>query len=172
MPTRICLTVFASLLVVAPPLLGLGADYPKGPLGNSAWPKGFAEVVNRPERVHGFFVNSVDMFFYAGDTQALNQFLEAYGKVADASLKVIIHPGAKNAWSPWDKKERDLPIQWSLRSEFGGDAKHGRMATHVDVWLGSRIRLEELRIPAHVDAVSGGEIERFLAERRQKSDKQ
>jgi hypothetical protein len=36
----------------------------------------------------------------------------------------------------------------------------------VDVWLGSPLKLEELRIPAPIEVRSGGEIEKFIAERQ------
>jgi hypothetical protein len=32
--------------------------------------------------------------------------------------------------------------------------------------LGSQVKLEELRIPANVEVVSSGEIEKFIAERQ------
>jgi hypothetical protein len=179
MKARACLAVLIPLVLATPEALGLGADHSPGPLGpNPAWPRGFLELVNRAERAHGFFVNATDVFYYSGDTQALNQFLEAYARLPGASLKVIIHPGAKNASSPWDKRdnrERNLPIQWSLRSVIGGDneadVKAGRLSTYVDLWLGSRIRLEDVRIPANVEAASGGEIERFVADRQKELKK-
>jgi hypothetical protein len=177
MRTRAYLAVLTGLLVAASDGFSLGSDHPKGPVvQNPAWPAGLAELFNRAERVHGFWVNETDVFFYAGDTQAFNQFLEAYAKLPKTSLRVVIHAGAKNARSPWDKQDRDLPIQWSLTSSIRGgipnaDHKDGRFYTRVDLWLGSRIRLEELRIPANVEAESGGEIERFIEERRQQLKK-
>jgi hypothetical protein len=38
----------------------------------------------------------------------------------------------------------------------------------VDVWLGGRIKLNELRIPTDIEVVSGGEIEKFVEERKRK----
>jgi hypothetical protein len=38
----------------------------------------------------------------------------------------------------------------------------------VDVWLGGRIKLDELRIPANVEVASGGEIEKFVTDREKK----
>ena len=164
---RAWLAVFTVLFFAAPEVFGLGSDHPKGPVaGHDHWPQGLKELANREDRVHGFWVNEVDVFFYAGDTQAFNQFLEAYAKLPNTSLTIVIHPGAKNARSPWDKQDRDLPAQWSLHT--GGDSKDGRFVTRVDLWPGSRIRLEDVRVPANVEAASGGEIERFVAERKKK----
>jgi hypothetical protein len=38
--------------------------------------------------------------------------------------------------------------------------------TRLDLWLGSTLRLDELRIPAGIEAASGGEIEKFLSDRK------
>lgn len=164
---RACLAVLTVLVFAAPEVFGLGSDHPKGPVdGHAHWPQGLKELVNREGRVHGFWVNDEDVFFYAGDTQALNQFLEVYAKLPKTALTVVIHPGLKNARSPWERQDRDLPTQWSLHT--GGDSKDGRFVTRVDVWLGGRIRLEHVRLPANVEAASGGEIERFVAEHNKK----
>ena len=43
----------------------LGSDHPKGPVaGNELWPEGLKDLANRPDRVHGFWVNETDVFFY------------------------------------------------------------------------------------------------------------
>jgi hypothetical protein len=39
------------------------------------------------------------------------------------------------------------------------------------VWLGSRLKLEDLRIPANIGVASGGEIERFIAEHQRQHKK-
>ena len=164
---RACLPVLTVLFFAAPEVFGLGSDHPNGLVdGHPHWPQGLKDLVNREGRVHGFWVNEVDVFFYAGDTQAFNQFLEGYAKLPKTSLTVVIHPGAKNARSSWDKQDRDLPAQWSLQT--GGDSQDGRFVTRVDLWLGSRIRLEDLRIPENDEAASGGEIERFVEGRKKK----
>jgi hypothetical protein len=134
-------------------------------------------TVAREERVHGFWVNETDVFFYDGDTRAFNQFLDAYGKLKSTALQVVLHPGARKARSPWDKAERNIPVTWSLHASFD-PLDHvpvpnaaGRFYTRIDVWLGSRLKLEDLRIPANIDVASGGEIERFIAERRRQQKK-
>lgn len=130
------------------------------------------DLVNRKRRVHGYWVNETDVFFYDGNTQAFNQFMAGYTKLKNTTLKVVIRPGAKKARSPWDKAERDIPVAWSLHISFLPldelDAKKGagRFYTRVDVWLGSRVRLEEMHIPAGIEVVSGGEIEKYLTERK------
>jgi hypothetical protein len=153
----------------------LGSDHPKGPVdGNAQWPEGLKDLINRKDRVHGYWVNETDVFFYDGDTLAFNQFMDGYSKLKNSALRVVIHPGVKKARSPWDKAERDTPVAWSVTAsfspldEFGVQIAGGRFYTRVDVWLGSRVKLKELRIPASIEVVSGGEIEKFIAERQEK----
>ncbi len=44
--------------------------------------------------------------------------------------------------------------------------------TRVDVWVGTRLKLQDLRIPANLDVEAakdvqqGGEIEKFITERK------
>jgi hypothetical protein len=153
--------------------LAIGADHPKGAVaGNSQWPEGLKGLVNRTDRVHGYWVNETDVFFYNGDSQAFNQFMEGYRKLKNTGLRVVIHAGTKKARSPWDKAERDIPIAWSMHASSGPLAGFGvpkagdRFYTRIDVWLGSPVKLEELHIPATIEVMSGGEIEKFVAERR------
>jgi hypothetical protein len=57
----------------------------------------------------------------------------------------------------------------ALRLEYRGTRRGQQTApTQVDVWLGSRIKLEDVRIPANVEVVSGGEIEKFVGKRQKK----
>jgi hypothetical protein len=108
------------------------------------------------------------VFFYSGETADFNRFVEAYSKLENVELRVVIHAGATKARSPWGNADRDIPADWSYYVwNTGPVAKGSKPApTRVDVWLGSRIKLEELRIPANVEVVSGGEIEKFIAERK------
>jgi hypothetical protein len=164
--------------LTAPEAFALGSDHPKGPVaGNKGWPEGLKELANWQNRVHGFWVNETDVFFYDGESKELNKFMEGYSKLKNTALHVVIHAGAKKARSPWDKAERDIPVAWSLHASFsplvrgGMPSPRGRFYTRVDVWLGSRLKLEDLRIPAAVAVVSGGEIEKFIAEHRSRQKK-
>ena len=156
----------------------LGADHPKGPVdGNAQWPQGLKELVNRPDRVHGYWVNETDVFFYHGASQKFNQFIDGYRKLKSTALRVVIHAGTQKARSPWDKADREIPVAWTLHASFSpldrfGVPKAGdRFYTRVDVWLGSPVKLEELRIPAAIEVISGGEIEKFIAERQGQAPK-
>jgi hypothetical protein len=91
-------------------VFALGSDHPKGPVsGNELWPAGLAEVASREDRVHGFWVNETDVFFYNGDSKAFNEFMEGYSKLKGAALRVVLHPGTKKARLPWDRGSVETP---------------------------------------------------------------
>jgi hypothetical protein len=139
----------------------LGSDFSKEELALQG------QVVRGQIPVHGYWVNWEDVFFYTGDTPAVNQFLEAYGKLEQHQFKVVIHAGTRGARSPWDQADRG-PADWSFYRWNAGSPQPGAKPapSRVDVWLGSRIKLAELRVPANVEVVSGGEIESFIAGRK------
>ena len=67
----------------------LGGDH--GPVGKTSLRDNMSaalrKLINRRDRVHGYFVNSEDIFFYAGNTEALNQFLTGFAKLKNTTLK-------------------------------------------------------------------------------------
>ena len=144
--------------------LAIGRDLPKDYLEDHG------QLVKGQIPVHGFMVNWEDVFFYSGDTAAFNKFVEAYSKLENVEHRIVIHAGSKKARSPWDKEDRDIPADWSYYVWNTGPVPKGSKPApaKVDVWLGSRIKLEELRIPANVEVVSGGEIEKFVGEHKKK----
>jgi hypothetical protein len=155
-PARIVLALALAILAT-PAVHAEGGDYPKERLAQQG-----------ANCVHGYYVNWEDTFFYAGETAAFNKFVEAYGKRDDVKLRVVIHSGTKRARSPWDQGDRDIAVDWSLYVWNTGTIDPKNLGpSRVDVWLGSRIKLVELRIPANIEVVSGGEIEKFVARRRQ-----
>jgi hypothetical protein len=161
----LALALIASLLhISSAETLGIGRDLPKDYLERHG------QLVEGQKPVHGYLVNWEDVFFYAGDTGDFNRFAEAYSKLENVELRIVIHAGATKARSPWGQKDRDIPADWSYSVwNTARAAKGGKPApARVDVWLGSRIKLEEVRIPANVKVVSGGEIEKFVGEREKK----
>src|SRR5688572_14840873 len=108
--------VLLTLAVLAVPTFAwaLGADHRKDPVRNPKWPAGLEELVNADNRVHGYFVNWEDVFFFRGDTASLNAFLDRYGKLPDTELRLVLHPGRLRVKSPWDKQPRDVEADWKL----------------------------------------------------------
>lgn len=166
-----------SALLLPTLVLALGADHPKGPVAaQPSWPQGLEALVNRNDRIHGYWVNSEDVFFYSGATPALNDFLAQYAKLKDTKLVVVLHPGPKEARSPWDKTPQPrtdwglyfAPRDWLVHHPNGKVKKTDLpMISQVDVWLGAGIRLADLKVPANVRVQSGGEIEDFIHQHRQ-----
>lgn len=174
MQTRLTIAVVIAFAFLIPAIAwSVGADHPSHPITNDQWPEGLAELVNRDNRVHGYFVNFEDILFFQGDTTALNAFLEQYAKLANTRLKVVIHPGKLEVKSPWDDEPRNISADWRLyASPFtrdqlqAGRLKPGPFVTCVDVWLGGSVNLKELRVPKNVLVESGGEIEAFVETHR------
>jgi hypothetical protein len=153
-------------------VLALGADHPAGALpGQPHWPAGLVGLVNAKQRVHGFWVNAEEKFFYRGDTTALNDFLAQYAKLKDTKLVLVLHPGGGEVRSPWDKTSRGpadwtlyfCPRDWLLHAPGGSVQKTDPTTiSRVDVWLGGSVRLTDLTVPENVTVESGGEIEGFI----------
>jgi len=117
--------------------------------------------------VHGFWVNQQTVVFYAGDAFLLNREFSKCLEGEFALRKVVIHVGTKKAESPWDTKARDTFADWSVNTNTWDDPADAakavpRMQLQIDIWLGSKIKLEDLRIPEEFEVVSDGEIERFI----------
>ena len=141
--------------------LALGADFNKDQIAAAG-----------KHCVHGYWLNAQTVVFYAGDGAQLNRDLPKHLVGGDfASRKVVIHVGTKRAESPWDTKARDTFADWSVNTDYRRDGANAarRMHMQIDIWLGSNIRLEDLRIPDGFEVVSGGEIEKFIEKRMQES---
>ena len=67
--------------------LAMGGGYGTKPVNLSD--SHVSELANRPGRVGGYWVNSNDWFYFAGDTAAFNSFLQQYAKLNDAIITAI-----------------------------------------------------------------------------------
>jgi hypothetical protein len=158
------------MLLLTPTVVrALGSDHPNAAVNNDKWPAGLAELVNAKNRVHGYFVNWEDVFFFRGDTAALNTFLSKCAELANTKVEVVLHPGKLEVRSPWNKEPLKIAGNWQLyaspfsREQVEGDhVKPGRFIVRVDVWLGETLKLSELVVPANVAVRSGGEIDAFV----------
>ena len=119
--------------------------------------------------VHGFWVNQQTVMFYAGDTAQLNRDLAKLLEGQYAARKVVIHSGTSKARSPWDTKDRDIGVDWSVNTwDDPADAAKAvpRMLMNIDIWLGSKINLNDLRIPRGFEVAAGPEIDNFIRKRQ------
>jgi hypothetical protein len=151
--------VLAAGSMSAKEVFALGSDFTKNQLAT------FGEHC-----VHGFWVNGDTVTYYAGDTAQLNRDLQNCVGGQCKSRKVVIHVGTNRAKSPWDTKPRDIFADWSVNTtDDPADEAAPRIRMQIDIWLGSKIKLEDLRIPKGFEVVSGGEVEKFIQDRKQKS---
>lgn len=82
----------------------MGADHPAHqPVNLSESPAGLNALVNSTNRVHGYFVNAEDRFFFAGDTESFSAFLKQYAALDGiAGHRLTVREGEGQARSPWD----------------------------------------------------------------------
>jgi hypothetical protein len=138
-------------------VFGLGADHPDGqPVTASNWPDGMAGLVNGTNRIHGFFVNDVDVFFFVGTATNFSSFLEDYSKIGSAvdRHRLILHEGDGDAKSPWGKNGR--ACDWELYGQ-GNGWKNGIMTNYileVHFWTGGKIALDQVTIPKNVEVTN------------------
>jgi hypothetical protein len=149
-------------------LLALAAPYARAEGGDysNAELKTKGHLVKGQGPVAGYWVNWEDTFFYSGDAASLNRFLDAYGKIKGQRLRVVLHPGPKRVRMPWDRADRETAVDWSYYVwNTGSIGKEGDKPapSQVDVYLGGLVNLKDLKVPANVEVVSGGEIEKFIA---------
>jgi len=110
-------------------------------------------LVNITNRVHGFFVNDVDVFFFSGAATNFNQFLQQFSKIQGTveRHRLVLHEGASEAKSPWEKVGR--PCDWELYGR-GNGWKAGLITNYVLVvhfWTGGRIALQDVVIPTSME---------------------
>ena len=104
--------------------------------------------------VHGYWINSSDVYFHAGDVASLNQYL---AKQNAAKLNVVFHTGTKKARSPWDTADRPLPVDWTITTGpmvTGNRTQADRI--QVDVWLGGKFKRAEVTVPAEATVTEAG----------------
>ena len=151
---------------------GLGADHPVDkPVNLDKAPSGVTELINNTNRVHGFFVNAEDRFFFAGDSSAFALFLKQYAALKGiAGHRLIIHPEKGVAKSPWDDGD-GRPCDWRLdvapaswreghsdkvyRDKDGSPPKEGEKEYLVElhVWRKGNVDIKKVKMPKAVSVV-------------------
>lgn len=166
---RLALILLASLTCSAS-VWALGSDYRNGqPVQSSSWPEGLAKLVNAPHRVHGFWVNSEDIFFFAGNTEDFNRFLQEYSELKSiAEHKLIRHGGTGVAKSPWDKGqgiECDWKVyaapRWVRVMSEHPNTKLTRSiiesnkvyVVEIELWTGGNVDFKKVSVPSNVTVV-------------------
>jgi hypothetical protein len=159
-----------AVILVSWNAFGMGADHPNdGPVSvTTAWPEGMHKLINASNRVHGYFINQADIFFFSGNATNLSAFLADYSKISGVEKhRLILHEGVGEAKSPWGTTGR--PCDWKLfgyskdwhnQSTLKGTnsvetlqtaAKESVYVLEVHLWTGGRITLDEVVVPKNVE---------------------
>lgn len=164
--------ISCALIISVRDAFALGADISndRPVVGSTNWPKGMDQLVNATNRVHGFFVNAEDIFFYSGSAAELTTFLQSYSRLEGIESRcLILHDGIGEAKSPWAKTGR--PCDWKLYAcrkgwhNFAVASKQGtnsvevlhnaaiepRYVLEVHFWTGGRIPLDQVDVPKGVE---------------------
>ena len=171
------LIVLLAVLTCCEHALAMGGGHGTKPVNLSD--SHLSELANRPGRVGGYWVNSNDWFYFAGDTKALNDFLRRYAEMKGTPLVLVIHPGK----APAEACVGDLfaePYDWKLDSMYRGFTRDKTWfqkpdggqwpgsVVIVQAWLGGNVRLDDLEVPANIEVRPGGEIGEFIKEHNKK----
>ena len=126
--------------------------------------------------VHGYDGNLGQVgTYYAGNASALNQYVLSLGETSRApetsyATKVVtLHPGPMVVPEYLNPKS-DISTDWLVTTWRGDSAGEPSWHIQIDVWLGGKIKLDELRIPKGFVVKSGREIEGFVARHSNQSD--
>ncbi len=154
----------------------LGSDHPAGqPIaGTTNWPSGLERMVNLTNRMHGFFINQADHYFYTGSQPQFAEFLKDFSKLGGPSEKrLIVHKGVGEAKSPWDKEGRrcdwqlyTCPKGWHNLGKLSLDPKstpedrrkasqEAGYVLEVHFWKDGTIALDKIQIPPGIVVVQG-----------------
>ena len=149
----------------------MAAEYQPGTMVQQpGWPEGLVDLLNSQKFAYAHWVNSIDHFYYSGDTKAFNEFLERYSKLPQQELfaggphrTLVLHVGAGQTKTFGGKP---VTYDWSLACSnlgaFGPEGKHLPTGLELEVWIGCHIQLDQLKVPASIELKPGGEIEKFI----------
>jgi len=172
------LVALSMTISLAARVYALGGDHPADQQVNlDNAPPGLNDLINQKTRVHGYFVNAQDWFFFGGDTAAFAAFLKQYARLDGiAGHRLVVHRGKGQAKSPWDKGE-GKPCGWMLDVGLISWAEgHGREVykdpktaesktekpkymAELHVWEDGNVNLEKVTIPDTVNVVREAQAE-------------
>ena len=171
--TILSVALLLTVLMWCVPAFPLAAGHPTGhPVGqHPEWPSGLADLLNSPWRVHGYFINACDFFFYSGDTDGFNQFLEQYAGLKKTPLTLVLQPGRGKTdfCVPGDK---EISFDWRvdlLRRGWAREAppdptgKAGNYVVMMALWAGGQVELNKVKVPLSVK-VKAGDADQALAQ--------
>jgi hypothetical protein len=165
--TLLAPVVASTILFTSAFVLAMGGSHgkgnPKAPTSAPGWSPGLVELINREDRVGGFWVNQFDSYTYAGDVRAFNEFVAKYAALPEGPHLLALTPPPAATTRPSAFPEVDGDWMMATDSHWGKAAMDVRAA----LFVGRRIKLEDVVLPAglHVSLVGEPteEVEAFLA---------
>lgn len=147
-----------AVMLAASNVFGLGSDFPNDETvgGTTAWPNGMKHLVNTSRRVHGYFADDEDVFFFSGNAADFSAFLLEYSKIDPVQKHVlVIHGGPGIARSPWGNAA-GVPCAWELygraamqiRKDINAPALY---VLEVHFWSGGKIDLKQVTVPKNIE---------------------
>lgn len=176
---KLCMSlVLASLL--AGPAWSMGTEElgnkPLSGANYKAWP-GVIDVINDSHRVYQRWVNGNEMFFFQGDTEALNQALENLAKVKTDKVEVVLRVGPGQTTNFSGNKKIDFGwrlhliggIAAAMRREDQGELIWARHPV-LSIYVGEKISLDTLKIPAKITVSHIGQLQQRYAKAMNESE--
>lgn len=158
----ISLLALALLLTIPTTTQAAGSDHRIDQIGRSTgWKPGYYEVIKQPNLVHGYWINTFDVFFFKGFNEDLIKQLNELEKIEGFKTEVIIHAKLGVAKSPWKDARIVNYADWSLTT-YGSFSKDRKNDLTIDIYLGGDLQLEDLEIPQSFTVKSAGDIEEFI----------
>lgn len=166
---RIVFPFFLMLLLTPAICLAMGSDHKPGNLPpHDGWPKGVYDAVNKPNRVHGYWINSSDTLFYKGSSSDLQKMTSSLSQIDDVTIDVVLHSGGGVAKSPWSTNRIDS-ADWTVTIAGESPVTKVQNKIRIDIWLGGSVTIDELKFPRSINVESGKEIESFIERHRKQS---
>jgi hypothetical protein len=101
-----------------------------------------------PTCVHGYWINSSDIFFHAGKADDFNSFLADLAKREGVKLQIVVHQGTSKARSPWDKADREFAVDWKVMTgPMLTKGKKDEEIVRIDLWVGGHIKFADVKYP-------------------------
>ncbi len=132
-----------------------------------------ADLLNSGGRVYGISGFGSTSFFFSGDTEDFNRFLEGYARSEGSARSIILHPG-QGSVRALGAGDESIAFDWRVTTwRVGRAAARGPL---LELWVGGHVDLSEVKVPETVSVGSGGrtaketEIEEFIASHKAKSE--
>jgi hypothetical protein len=159
-------------------MIFFGEDQPGQPVGQRPdWPEGLADLLTRGGRVYGsnfgWLGGDEDCFYFSGDAEDFNWFLERWAQLKGVPRVLGLHPGREQATSIITKQPIG-PFDWKVTVTAHWAQSGRNLEIRLELWVGGEVELEGLKIPPGVTLRPSGsgeefrEIEKSIAEHNAK----